>query len=213
MICKRCNFQNEENAKFCKNCGIKLHMTSMSSWNNLPKRSSNVATWVMSALFVLAMIAFIFTWTQYEEMDAAHNRDYLSLQQKFDDLRERFPLIITRIELANTTDSRDIIDNFGNRLYRSRLKFLSPKIYFKNYLKESKTFDFEIRYIDKWGKMEYNHTTGEIPKSKDYISTTDENKLLTGWGNKSGGSWKSGRWTIEIWHDGVCLGSEKFTIY
>jgi hypothetical protein len=93
------------------------------------------------------------------------------------------------------------------------LRFLTPKIHFNNYLKEGKTFNFSIHYIDAWGKMEYNTTNGKIPASEVYISTTDKSARLSGWGTASGGYWKSGKWTVEIWCNGVCLGSEKFTIY
>ena len=136
-----------------------------------------------------------------------------SLQYKFDDLRERFPLKITRIELANTQKDGAIIDNFDSFLYSHRLQYLSPKIYFKNYLKKSKTFNFSIHYINTYGHLEYNTTTGKIPTSENYISTMDESIRLAGWGSESSGTWGSGSWTVEIWHNGVCLGSQKFTIY
>jgi FtsZ-binding cell division protein ZapB len=136
-----------------------------------------------------------------------------SLQYKFDGLRERFPIKITRIELANTAKNRAVIDDFGSTLYSSRIQYLSPKIYFENYLKEAKTINFEIHYVDAWGKMEYNTSSGKIPTSEDYISTTETSARLTGWGTESGGSWKSGSWTVEIWCNGVCFGSKKFTIY
>jgi len=104
MICQKCNFQNEESAKFCRNCGVELGIISTSpSYNHNstpPKQSSNTATWIMSVLFVLALGAFIFIWTQYTELDDAHNREQqknielmdklISSKKGVDDLKRRF---------------------------------------------------------------------------------------------------------------------------
>jgi hypothetical protein len=132
-----------------------------------------------------------------------------SLQYKFDNLREQFPLKITRIELANSGDNY----NYGQKLYALTLKYLTPKIYFENYLKESKRLNLTINYYDEYGVLEYNHSSGNRPNSEVDLSKTDTSKDLSGWGTESGGSWKSGNWTIEIWYNGVCLGSRRFTIY
>jgi len=64
MICTKCNFQNEDTAKFCGNCGTELNVISASQSLTPLKQNSNTATWVMSILFVLALVAFIFTWSQ-----------------------------------------------------------------------------------------------------------------------------------------------------
>ena len=227
MICNKCNFQNEDTAKFCKNCGTELNIVTSPSTvdsNNLSfpqQRRNNTLTLVMSILFVLALGAFIFTLIQYTKLSTTLNYERekfnenlvelneqkSDVEKKFDDLRETFPLKITQIELANSDDYV-----YGKKLCSSTLKYLSPKIYFENYLKESKTLDFEIHYYNDFGEMMYNKISGEKPSSKNYISTSDNSKELLGWGNVKGGSWKSGNWTVEIWYNDVCLGSKKFTI-
>jgi hypothetical protein len=79
-------------------------------------------------------------------------------------------------------------------------------------LEKGKTFNFTINYYDSQGKLQYNISTGARPASKNYISPTDYSAILTGWGNTSGGAWNADTYTVEIWSDGVCLGSGKFTI-
>jgi hypothetical protein len=135
----------------------------------------------------------------------------------FEDLRKTFPIKITRIELGNTKDDGSVIDDYGSVLSSSKMRYLSPKIYFTNYLKEGKTFNFTVHYYDSQWKLSYNAPTKErpadqMPTSARYISTTANSATLNGWGTASGGTWKADTYTVEIWSDGVCLGSKKFTI-
>ena len=134
-----------------------------------------------------------------------------SLKYKFDDLREKFPLKITRIEMGYKNSIGNI--TYGSTLYSSAITYLYPKIYFTNYLKSGKTFNFTINYYNAKGHLEYNTSNGNRPTDSGYISTSDTEYGLSGWGSASGGSWSSGIYTVEIWSDGVCLGSKKFTIY
>jgi hypothetical protein len=139
------------------------------------------------------------------------NEKYNDLSVKYDSLREAFPIKITRIELCNYNDS-GIIDNFGSVLHSAGMRYLAPKIHFTNHLKENKTFHFTINYYDSQGQLNYNAATNKRCTSKKDISTTDSSTTLSGWGNASGGYWKADTYTVEIWLEGVCLGSEKFTI-
>ena len=61
MICNKCNFQNEDAAKFCRNCGAKL--------TTKPKKKQNIALWCI-CLFMIAIIviAGIFAWQHYNEV-------------------------------------------------------------------------------------------------------------------------------------------------
>ena len=192
---------------------------------NRVEKSSNQLVWVLCFFLVVAIIIIIvlsINLSDAKRIERIRNNeiDELSLeiskqkqknsylQDKFDDLRETFPLKITKIELANSGDN----NNYEQTLYSSTLKYLTPKIHFENYLKESKTFDFEIHYYNAWGEMDYNKISGITPTSEVYISTTDTEAIIDGWGTKSGGSWKAGTWRVEIWYNGVCLGSRYFTI-
>jgi cell division protein FtsB len=136
-----------------------------------------------------------------------------SLLSKFDDLSEKFPLKINRIEFSNVYKNGTTITDFGGTLYSSNIRYLKPKIYFTNYLKEGKTFNFTINYYNSHGYLQYNTSNGNRPTSNTYISTTDNSAVLSGWGNENDGTWSTDVYTIEIWTNGVCLGSKKFTIY
>ena len=53
MNCKKCNFQNEETAKFCRNCGAELRMIIAKPPTNTQKPKSNSVVWL---LLVIALI-------------------------------------------------------------------------------------------------------------------------------------------------------------
>ncbi|MDR2146275.1 MAG: hypothetical protein LBE91_07450 [Tannerella sp.] len=163
-------------------------------------------------LFLATVILSVVCFSLNNEVNQKQN-EQKKVQERLDNLRQTFPLRITRIELANTDNSGKIIDDFGSKLYRSRLMYLNPKIHFDNYLENNKTFNFEIHYVDAWGRMEYNTGSGKIPTSENYISTADASVRLSGWGSNHKGNWKSGAWTVEIWYNDVCLGRRAFTIY
>ena len=70
MICKKCNFQNEETAKFCKNCGTEL--TNFKSATIFSQKNKNVNSskkvmrngfgitgFVISLFALLSFIAFL----------------------------------------------------------------------------------------------------------------------------------------------------------
>jgi len=133
------------------------------------------------------------------------------LQGKFDDLRDKFPLKITSIEMGHKNSNGE--KTYGNILYSSRITYLNPKIYFTNYLKAGKTFNFTINYYDATGHLKYNAANGRGQTYNGYISTSAKEYELSGLGNASVGNWAAGAYTVEIWLDDVCLGSKKFTIY
>jgi cell division protein FtsB len=194
------------------------------------QKKSSGWIWLFFLICVGLNIFLIYGYQKYERLErekSNHSNEidstkseaveskekYNDLNRKFNDLRETFPLKITRIELGNTTDNQTIIDDFGSALHSSKLRYLTPKIYFKNYLKESKTLHFTINYYNSYGQFKFDPSNGNRPTSKNYISTSDNNKILKGWGDNSIVTWDVGTWTIEIWYDGVCLGTKRFIIY
>jgi len=54
MICKKCNFQNEETAKFCKNCGVEL--------TNNEKTMKKGLGWGIAGFLVSLLILLLSIW-------------------------------------------------------------------------------------------------------------------------------------------------------
>jgi len=68
MICKKCNFQNESGARFCKNCGAKLTQQK----SDLPKKQKPFL-WIVGGAFIAALviIAAIFVFSKNQNNDLA----------------------------------------------------------------------------------------------------------------------------------------------
>jgi serine/threonine protein kinase len=199
---------------------------------NKPKTNSKylwtIEIWIsLISILVWLLVLTGHLWYKYQELDDnySYRIDYLNseltekqnnydaIQKNYDNLRTSFPLKITLIQLGNTNKDGTIIDNYGSTLYSSRLRYLTPQIYFENHSSSNTSYHFEIHYVDAWGRMEYNTSSGKIPTSDRNISLYESSKVLNGWGSDSGNTWRAGKWTIEIWNNGVCLGSQEFTIY
>jgi len=54
MVCQKCNFQNEENTKFCKNCGTELTNNSKKNMRN----GFGITGFVISLISIFAFSAF-----------------------------------------------------------------------------------------------------------------------------------------------------------
>ena len=62
MNCQKCNFQNEETAKFCRNCGVRLGVEQpQPPMPQPPKKSSNSVTWLLLiiAIIVCAILVIL----------------------------------------------------------------------------------------------------------------------------------------------------------
>jgi cell division protein FtsB len=109
-----------------------------SSGNVESKSSNSLSIGILCFLLIIAVITSIVLGTnlssakssqsslnsQISELRQKNNNlesEKNSLYYKFNALRERFPLKITRIELANSGDNY----NYGQTLYASTLKYLS----------------------------------------------------------------------------------------
>lgn len=71
MTCSKCNFQNEEPAKYCKNCGAKLSIKDQSAPESKKK---NKFFWVMISSFILLIaVASFVVWKYYFSQSQADN--------------------------------------------------------------------------------------------------------------------------------------------
>jgi len=64
MICQKCNFQNEETAKFCRNCGAKLNATPAPHDNNGTQKPNTLGI-LGFAFSLIAVIPIVFPFFSF----------------------------------------------------------------------------------------------------------------------------------------------------
>lgn len=135
---------------------------------------------------------------------------YSSLKSKIASVA---PFIITNIEIGSLYKGGNIETDFGNTLYRSRVRFLAPKIYYQGFSSDLYTIK------TKWYKPNGSLVTGDTSpygysQSMSHNIYEGSNTLQTeGWGYESAGYWDSGTYRLEIWRNEKCLYIKYFTIY
>lgn len=125
-----------------------------------------------------------------------------------------YPLIITDIEIANVAYNGDIHTNYGNFLYGNSTMYLRPRIRYTGLTSGDKTL--KVKWYNPDGSIRRGASSpfGFSQSQSVYICSGENNSyILSGWGNSSKGSWRSGSYRIEIWYDNLCLKSKSFTIY
>ena len=58
MICSKCNFQNDDTAKFCKNCGIELTNNNITNNRKAQRNGFGITGFVISIISGCAFGAF-----------------------------------------------------------------------------------------------------------------------------------------------------------
>ena len=71
------------------------------------------------------------------------------------------------------------------------------------------------RIYDQNGNLKKKYSSPEnyTSSSNVYIYEDNNTALLFSWGADSNGSWRRGKYRIEVWYNDMCLKAKYFTIY
>ena len=138
-------------------------------------------------------------------------------QQKMNDLKDKvgssIPIIITDIQIANTSSGGDIETDYGNTIYSSSTMYLKPKITYTG-IKTGENIDLNIKFYTPTGMSTGSSSPyGCSYSTSMYVYSGENTETLLGWGGSSRGHWSSGTYRFEIWYGTVCLKAKSFTIY
>jgi cell division protein FtsL len=122
------------------------------------------------------------------------------------------PFVIYRVEIGNVYNGGGVETEYGNTLYSSRTMFLSPKIFYKGFKSSDYTFDVKCFSPDGTMSTGTSSPKGFSQSALHYLSEGDNQLVLEGWGNKSKGYWKKGKYRLELWCKGKCVFSKNFKI-
>ena len=123
------------------------------------------------------------------------------------------PLVISDIEIANTTNEGTIETNYGATLYSNRSMFFKPQIKYMGF--SSGNITLYVKLYTPSGIMSTGSSSppGYSYSSSVYFSSGQNTAQLSGWGSSTKGHWPSGTYRIEIWYNNSCLKSKSFTVY
>lgn len=126
--------------------------------------------------------------------------------------QNRLPEIYS-IEIANTFKGAKIQTDYGETIYSSETMYLKPRIRYKSYANRS--YKFDVKWINPDGTTDKgkNSPAGYTQSESYSLSYGEGTKNLYGWGKKTKGTWKAGKYAIEIWCNGTLLKREEFRIH
>lgn len=128
-------------------------------------------------------------------------------------LKNKLPLIIKDIEIANGDYDGNVETDYGKKIYASSTMYLQPRIKYIGFISDYKTL--KVKWYNPDGSLRTGKSSPEgFTQSETYYIMTESNTLtLRGWGNKNKGHWKKGTYRIEIWYEDICLKAKTFTVY
>ncbi len=145
------------------------------------------------------------------------NYNLLKIKKELSDinnqLKNKLPLIIKDIEIANGDYDGNVETDYGKKIYASSTMYLQPRIKYIGFISENKTL--KVKWYTPDGSLSTGNSSPEgFSQSETYYIMTESNTLtLRGWGNKNKGHWQKGTYRIEIWYEDICLKAKTFTVY
>ena len=136
-------------------------------------------------------------------------------ESKLSELKGKFPINITDIEIGNTYSDGTIETDYGSSIYSSQSMYLKPKITYTG-INPGRSIDLKIKWYMPDGSLSTGDSSpsGYSQQRSLYVNAGSNNiETLKGWGNSTKGNWEKGTYRIEIWYDNVCLKSQTFRIY
>lgn len=126
--------------------------------------------------------------------------------------QNRLPEIYS-IEIGNVTYDGDIITDYGDNIYSSETMYLAAQINCKSY--KDREYKFDVKWINPDGsiRMGDSSPTGYTCSESYNLSYGERTEEIAGWGGKTKGWWKAGKYAIEIWCEDNLLKRKEFRIY
>lgn len=130
------------------------------------------------------------------------------------------PITITDIQFGNGTYNGTIITDYGQSLVSSRMRYLMPKLYFKNNSGSTVHMMLMLKFYSEKGALVNNVGFEKVSELYNNYSMlqdvtiypSDNYIALRGFGNDSKSMYNSGSHRLEVWQGGVMLFSKTFYV-
>jgi hypothetical protein len=190
--------------------------------SSLDKTKQGLTTAIVlgiAAVFIAIMVGY----SKYEEADSARwnqvnryntlNSQHTSLQTNYDTLLKNWVISVNSISVGNTYANYQWINRPGEKLTASEIRYLSPEITYNSRISGEVTL--YVKLIGPNGQLK---TGASSPAGYTYLDIrnisrgNDQSWALSGWGNSNQSNYSPGKWTVEIWFEGICIGSTAVTL-
>lgn len=123
------------------------------------------------------------------------------------------PFLVTKLEVANTDENNNVIQDYGETIWDYKTKYLTPRITVKPF-KSTGTYTLYVKlYKDGSLRTGTSSPSGYSYSDKVTISGSSSQVFtLSGWGSKTAGHWSTGEYRFEVWYEDYCIGSKTFKI-
>lgn len=145
------------------------------------------------------------------------NREIKQEKERYSNLESEIasvaPFVITRVEIGSTYKGGGMETDFGSTLYRSRARFLTPKVYYRGFI--SGSYTIKTKWFRPSGPLITGDSSpyGYSQSNSNSFSKGSNDLQLEGWGYESAGNWDTGTYKLEIWCNNKCVFIKSFTIY
>jgi hypothetical protein len=146
---------------------------------------------------------------EYDSLDAQHT----DLQSSHKQLAEKYPIIIKDIKAGNWNNNQ-WINRPGERLNASRVYRLKFSITYEGFVDKTIPLDIKWYYPNESSprRWEESAPAGYTFSNGCSISKTATSFEINPWGWDVPGNFPRGIHKIEVWYEGVCLGSTTVTL-
>ncbi len=141
-----------------------------------------------------------------KELNAAKS-ELNTVKGVLDSISSYMPFVVYELNVKNEGEE------YGGTIYSKNTTYIYPKL--ETYGLTDGTIELFVKFYSPDGFQTYS----ESPPGYTYSDKVTLNKhqnntlVLSGYGDKTKGNWKSGSYRIEIWYESRCLYEKKFTIY
>lgn len=123
------------------------------------------------------------------------------------------PFVITKLEVANTDENGEIIQDYGSTIYDFKTKYLKPRITVQSLGGKGDYTVYIKLYKDGGLRTGSSSPAGYSYDDEITVSGTSSQVItLPGWGSSTAGHWSAGNYRFEIWYGDYCIGSKSFKV-
>lgn len=134
-------------------------------------------------------------------------KELTDIKGVLDSISVYMPIFVSKMSVKNEGEDYD------GTIYSKNTTYIYPKL--EGYGLIDGTIELFVKFYSPDGLRTYS----ESPSGYTYSDKVSLNKCqnniisLSGYGNKTKGTWKSGSYRIEVWHKDKLLYEKRFTIY